>query len=324
MIPLRDSIPSRRYPIMNNLIIAVNVVLFLVESGQAENLNRFIYTYGLVPARYSVPEIASHFTSSEQIISLISFMFLHGSFWHLLGNMWSLYIFGDNIEDRLGSLRYLLFYLLCGWASGLTHLYFNWGSTMPTIGASGAIAGVMGAYFILYPGARILTLIPIIFIPYFVEIPALFFLGLWFVFQFLYAATGSAGSAGIAWWAHIGGFIFGILFLKLFSRVPETGISRSMGQTMLRKTTPRLQFIRSERSPKDLDLEGQIVILPQEALRGTRKMLNIPGNLGERIVTVSIPPGIESGTRLRLAGMGRKYGDSRGDFYLRVIVGGER
>lgn len=324
MIPLRDSIPSKRYPIMNNLIIVVNVFLFLVESSQAENLNRFIYTYGLVPARYSMPEIASHFTSAEQLIALLSFMFLHGSFWHLLGNMWSLYIFGDNIEDRLGSLRYLLFYLLCGWASGLTHLYFNWDSTMPTIGASGAIAGVMGAYFILYPGAKILTVIPIIFIPYFIEIPALFFLGLWFVFQFLYATTGSAESAGIAWWAHIGGFIFGIFSLKLFSRIPETALSRSMEQTMLRKTTPRLQFIRSEQSSEDLNLEGQIIISPQEALHGTRKMLNIPGSLRERIITVSIPPGIEPGTRLRLSGMGRKSGDARGDFYLRIIIGDER
>ncbi|MDL1968771.1 MAG: rhomboid family intramembrane serine protease [Deltaproteobacteria bacterium] len=130
--------------------------------------------YGLVPARYTIPQIASYSTTGQQLVSLITFMFLHSGFWHLLGNMWSLYIFGDNIEERLGHLRYLAFYMICGLASGLCHLVFNYNSTMPTIGASGAIAGVIGAYFILFPKAKILTLIPIFFIPYFIEIPAFF------------------------------------------------------------------------------------------------------------------------------------------------------
>ena len=172
MLPLRDTTPCRTYPVVNTALIACNVLLYVIELGQGAGLNRFLYTYGLVPARYSVDHIAGFFTTGQQLFSLVSFMFLHGGFLHLLGNMWSLYIFGDNIEDRLGPVRYLLFYLLCGLASGITHLVLNIGSNVPVIGASGAIAGVMGAYFILYPNAKILTLIPIFFLPYFIEIPA--------------------------------------------------------------------------------------------------------------------------------------------------------
>jgi membrane associated rhomboid family serine protease len=171
MIPIRDQIQSRSYPIVTQGIIGLNALVFLFQMTQGENIERFIFTYGLVPARFSMPE-AAHFTFGEQAFSLLSFMFLHGGFFHLLGNMWSLDIFGDNVEDRMGSTRFLLFYLLCGWASGFAHLWSNWASTVPTIGASGAIAGVMGAYLILFPKSRIITLIPILFIPYFIEIPA--------------------------------------------------------------------------------------------------------------------------------------------------------
>jgi membrane associated rhomboid family serine protease len=170
MIPIRDTIRSKSYPVLNSSLIAVNVLVFLLEMVQGERLSQFIFTYGLVPARYSIPPLAAYFTAGQQAFSLISYMFVHGSFWHLLGNMWFLYIFGDNVEDRLGSLRYLLFYLLCGWTSGLVHLFINWHSHIPTIGASGAIAGVMGAYFILFSGSRILTLIPIFFFPWLAEI----------------------------------------------------------------------------------------------------------------------------------------------------------
>ncbi|MGZ6220629.1 MAG: rhomboid family intramembrane serine protease, partial [Syntrophales bacterium] len=224
MIPIRDTIPSRHYAVVNTVIIIANIFFFMVEMSHDEALNAFIYTYGLVPARYSMPQLAAHFTFSEQMFSFISFMFLHGSFWHLAGNMWFLYIFGNNVEDRLGHLRYLFFYLLCGLSSGLAHVFFNLGSTMPTIGASGAIAGVMGAYFILYPKARIVTLIPIVFIPYFVELPAAIFLGIWLFIQFISAALTSVNAGGIAWWAHIGGFIFGALFLKIFLMFPGQDI----------------------------------------------------------------------------------------------------
>ncbi|MBW2565225.1 MAG: rhomboid family intramembrane serine protease, partial [Deltaproteobacteria bacterium] len=164
MIPIRDTISTRNYPVVNNTIIGINVVVFLLQMMQGAGLDRFIYIYGLVPARYFVPQIASYFTPGQQIFSIVSFMFLHGGFLHLIGNMWFLYIFGDNVEDELGHFRYIVFYLLCGVASGLSHLLLNLYSNMPTIGASGAIAGIMGAYFILHPKSKILTLIPIIFI----------------------------------------------------------------------------------------------------------------------------------------------------------------
>ncbi|MBW1802215.1 MAG: rhomboid family intramembrane serine protease, partial [Deltaproteobacteria bacterium] len=157
MIPIRDTVRSRNYPVVNTMIIGLNILLFLIEMGQGQRLGQFISTYGLIPARYSSPEIARYFTFGQQVLAFFSFMFLHGGFWHLLGNMWSLYIFGDNVEDRLGSFRYLFFYLLCGWASGVSHLALNWHSKVPTIGASGAIAGIMGAYLITYPKSRILT-----------------------------------------------------------------------------------------------------------------------------------------------------------------------
>ena len=167
MIPLRDTQPSANYPIVNNSIIAVNVLIYLIQLGQGAAVDQFVYIYGLVPARYSIPQVAEYFSLGQQLVSLISFMFLHGGFWHLLGNMWSLYIFGDNVEDRLGPLRYLVFYLLCGFASGMSHLVLNLHSNVPVIGASGAIAGVMGAYVLIHPQARILTLVPLFFIPLF-------------------------------------------------------------------------------------------------------------------------------------------------------------
>ena len=149
MIPIRDTQPSKNYPVVNHAIIGLNILVFLVQMAQGSDLNRFIYIYGLVPARYSIPHVSDYFSFGQQAFAFLSFMFLHGGFWHLLGNMWSLYIFGDNVEDRLGSLRYLAFYLLCGLASGLAQLLINLQSNIPTIGASGAIAGVMGAYLIL-------------------------------------------------------------------------------------------------------------------------------------------------------------------------------
>jgi membrane associated rhomboid family serine protease len=321
MFPVRDTIQSKSYPIINIIIIAVNVLSYLIEMSYGSQLDRFMFLYGLVPARYSVPEIAQHFTFGQQAFSFISFMFLHGGFWHLLGNMWSLYIFGDNVEDQLGSARYLLFYLLCGFASGLCHLFFNLDSQIPTIGASGAIAGVMGAYFILYPKARILTLIPIIFIPYFVELPAYFFLGIWFLIQFFSAAGASSQSGGIAWWAHIGGFIFGIVFLKLFLNLPQSGISNAMRRRTVKTGSPRLQVIQPIASDSDYHLYGSMTITPREAFVGTSKLVNIPWGFQKRLFRVNVPPGITDATTLRLAGLGRLAPDHRrGDLFLKVVI----
>jgi membrane associated rhomboid family serine protease len=321
MIPIRDTIPTKNYPVVNNTIIGINVVIFLLQGLQGPELDRFIYIYGLVPARYTIPQIASYFSPGQQLFSIVSFMFLHGGFFHLLGNMWTLYIFGDNIEDRLGHFRYIVFYLLCGVASGLSHLLLNLNSNIPTIGASGAIAGIMGAYFILHPKSKILTLIPIIFIPWFVEIPAYFFLGLWFVLQFLQAAGSYGDVGGIAWWAHIGGFIFGIIFLKLFFLMPTAGVTEKIRQVTAKKKTHRLQVIRPVAPGNDSHLYGTIIITPFEVLAGTRKIVNIPWGFHKRLVRVSIPAGIKEDTKLRLKGLGRLSKDGeKGDLFLKVVI----
>ena len=321
MIPLRDTLASKNYPVANNTIIGVNIVLYLVELTQGRVLDQFLFVYGLVPARYTIPHIASYFSIGQQLFSLVSFMFLHGGFWHLLGNMWSLYIFGDNVEDRLGSFRYLVFYFLCGIVSGLSHLIFNPFSNMPTIGASGAIAGVMGAYFILHPKARILTLIPIIIIPYFVEIPAFLFLGFWFLLQFYNIAISQANVSGIAWWAHIGGFVFGMILLKIFLVLPSMGITERIRKTTSKKRTHRLQVIRPGGPIEDPHLYGTIAISPHEAFFGSQKIVNIPWGFHRRLYTIKIPPGIEEGKTLRLKEMGKQIPDGhRGDLLLKVVI----
>jgi membrane associated rhomboid family serine protease len=321
MIPMRDTVPTKNYPLVNNTIIGINVVIFLYQLTHGVGLEKFIYIYGLVPARYSVPQISAYFTTFQQAFSLLSFMFLHGGFWHLLGNMWSLYIFGDNVEDRLGHLRYLLFYIICGLGSGLSHILLNLNSNVPTIGASGAIAGVMGAYFILHPRARILTLIPIFFIPYFLEIPAFFFLGIWFILQFLNAAGSHGQVSGVAWWAHIGGFVFGIIFLKLLLALPSASSPEILRHLSERKKTPRLQVIRPVGPGPDPHLYGTIAITPHEAATGTRKLVNIPWGFRKRLYTVVVPAGIQEGRKLRLKGLGKQVATGpRGDLFLKVLI----
>jgi membrane associated rhomboid family serine protease len=321
MIPIRDTHPPQNRPVVNNLLIAANVLVFLIQLSQGSESRLFVYVYGLVPARYSVPQIAEYFSFWQQAFSFLSFMFLHGGFLHLLGNMWSLYIFGDNVEDRLGPVRYLFFYLLCGLASGLSHLLLNLGSNVPTIGASGAIAGVMGAYFLIQPNARILTLVPVLFIPLFIEIPAFVFLGVWFLLQFLSAAGSSGATSGIAWWAHIGGFVFGMIFLKIFQQVPVTGLTRKMQPITRRKTTHRLQVIHPAGPGDDPHLYGTLRITPYEAASGARKVVNIPWGFHKRLFQVAVPPGVREGTQLRLEGLGKNLPDGRrGDLYLKVVV----
>jgi len=202
--------------LINITLICVNVVFFFVQISQGPFLTEFMLSYGLVPAHYS--NLRAFFRAGfiQQVFPFFSYMFLHGSFWHLLGNMWFLYIFGDNVEDILGHGRYLFFYLLCGLISGVVHIWLNIGADVPVIGASGATAGVMGAYFILYPRAQIKTLIPIIIIPFFMEIPAVIFLGIWLVLQFMNATHAYGAMVGIAWWAHVGGFFSGMVYIILF------------------------------------------------------------------------------------------------------------
>jgi membrane associated rhomboid family serine protease len=206
MIPLRDVIPSRTFPVVNIALIVLNGVVFLGELSIPDaNLQAFLRNYGIVPGDFWLPTV-------------LTSMFLHGGWLHLVGNMLYLWIFGDNVEDRLGHFRYLVFYLFCGSVAAAAHIYMNPGSMVPTIGASGAIAGVMGAYFVLYPQSRILALVPLIIFFRVMEVPAIVFLGIWFVIQFLSGAstTGVESSGGVAFWAHVAGFLAGAGWVLIF------------------------------------------------------------------------------------------------------------
>lgn len=224
MIPIRDDQPRFSKPYITYTLVALNVVVFLFElsiGAQSHRaLNAFIYEFGVVPEHFT-EALNGHFPLSNLglFIPILTSMFLHASWLHILGNMWVLWIFGDNIEDYLGHFQYLIFYLVCGFAASITHIFLNFGSNVPSVGASGAIAGVMGAYFLLYPKARVLTLVP--FLVFFtVWLPAWVVLGYWFLTQFVSGATTIAFSSqtggGIAFWAHVGGFVAGIVMIKLF------------------------------------------------------------------------------------------------------------
>ncbi|MBT7051830.1 MAG: rhomboid family intramembrane serine protease [Desulfobacula sp.] len=320
MIPIRDNQPSNCIPVVTYILMGINLLIFVLQIQIGFNNEVFFYSYGLVPAKYTVPEMARHFSPGNQFFSIFSYMFLHGGFLHFIGNMWFLYIFGDNVEDHFGALRFLGFYLICGIISGLFHFILNPVSMVPTIGASGAIAGVMGAYFLLYPKSRILTIIPIIIFPWFVEIPAFIFLGIWFFIQFINAAGSSAGS-GIAWWAHIGGFVAGLAMVKLNKNLPQTGSKEKIRQFTTKKHTPRLQMIVASGSPDNPDLYGNINITSIEAIAGTNKMVTIPWGFYKPLYRVKIPPGVKQGTRLKLSGMGKSMQNGiKGDMYLVVNV----
>jgi len=221
MIPLRDANPSRSFPIVTIVFIIINVIIFLHEVSLGRNLDEFFNVFALIPGKYFDQGARGGFNFIGRFYPFITSQFLHGGWMHLIGNMWFLWIFGDNIEDRLGHGKYIVFYLLCGVTAGLTHVYSNPSSPVPTVGASGAIAGVMGAYTILYPRAKVLTLFIFFFFIRFIEVPAFVFLGVWFVIQFLSgAATMVSGEAhaGVAWWAHIGGFVVGIILVILLPK----------------------------------------------------------------------------------------------------------
>ncbi len=245
MIPLRDNIPSRSAPIVNYGLMLTCGLVFLLQSADANGL--LTLQYGMIPQRISHPEkpvvIEEHkiietpfgmheVTAHTKVppspipawLTAVTCVFLHGSFMHLAGNMWFLYIFGDNVEDRLGHWGYLLFYVGCGVAASMAHYFFESSSAIPTVGASGAIAGVMGAYLVLYPHANVVSLVPIVFFLQIMVIPAPIFLGIWFLIQ-LFQGTFSIGAteaAGVAWWAHIGGFAVGFLVAWILGMSGQT------------------------------------------------------------------------------------------------------
>jgi len=220
MLPLRDNVPASRFPVVTFTLIILNVLAFFYELKLGSEAEYFLMDYGIVPARYTHSGLSQQFTLIEQIVPFFTSMFLHGGWVHLLGNMWVLWIFGDNVEDHLGSGKFLGLYLIGGLVAGLVHVYTNSGSMLPTIGASGAVAAIMGAYFRFFPHARVQTIIPPFFFIF--DLPAVFFLGWWFILQFfngtLTLLGGRGDFGGVAWWAHIGGFIFGFLVASRYIR----------------------------------------------------------------------------------------------------------
>jgi membrane associated rhomboid family serine protease len=220
MIPLKDINRSRTTPVICILLIVLNALVFFYELTLGRHMTRFFYEFGVVPAYFFNISYWDRCGLLGGALPLFSSMFMHGGWLHFLGNMLYLWVFGDNVEDRLGHFRFLIFYLLCGWAAALLHIFTNPHSAVPTVGASGAIAGVLGAYMVFFPKARVLTLVPILFFFQLIELPALLFLGFWFVMQFFSGALSLASQqvGGTAWWAHIGGFAAGLLYVLRFKK----------------------------------------------------------------------------------------------------------
>lgn len=321
MIPLRDEQETAASPVATYTIIFISTLVFVWQLITGIGDQAVAYTFGFVPAKYTVAQMAAHFSLLNKLSSPFSYMFLHGGFWHLIGNMWFLYVFGDNIEQELGPFRFIVFYLVCGLLAAFFHFLLNHSSTVPTIGASGAIAGVMGAYFLLHPRNKILTLIPVFIFPLFVSIPAFIFLGIWFFLQFI-NATGHGAGAGIAWWAHIGGFLSGMALIGLNTKLPKTGFSEKVDRYTIKKRSPKLHVITPGSSPSGgSDLYGTIVLTSLEALTGTKKLVTIPWGFKKSVYQVVVPAGIRRGSMLRLKGMGKSLpGMPPGDLLLRVDI----
>ena len=223
MFPIRDSIPSRTVPVVTRILILINIVVFFFELRLPhESLEQLFYLFGLVPARFTHPEWAAQAGFPMGTYwPILTHQFLHGGWLHIILNMWTLWIFGDNVEDRMGHGRFAVFYLACGALSGVAQLVANSESTVPSVGASGAIAGVLGAYLLFFPTARLVVMFPILFFPFFFEVPAVLYLLIWFFSQ-LFSGTaaliGPERVGGIAWWGHIGGFMGGLLLCMFFRR----------------------------------------------------------------------------------------------------------
>ena len=229
MIPLKDLTPRQRFPIVTLLLIAANIAVFAHQISLPQKASdAFIKQYALTPYNIQQALAGHHYSLEAALLPVVTCMFLHGGLLHIAGNMLFLLVFGGNVEDRFGPIGYLIFYFVCGIGSGLTQVYFSWGSHIPSLGASGAISGVLGAYMIFFPTSRILTLVPLLFFWFLARIRAIFFIGLWFLIQFL-SGLGSLSSAsttgGVAWWAHIGGFLIGML-IALVVRVVNPKSSR--------------------------------------------------------------------------------------------------
>ena len=273
MIPIRDNIPSRTFPIVNYALIGICSIVFLAQISSGEGEQTIIEKFGMIPARVTHPnqpvrvreivpiETPRGIEAVERLhdaaegpipawLTLLTCIFLHGGWMHILGNMWFLHIFGDNVEDRLGHFGYLVFYLASGVAASLVHLASGPDSTLPTVGASGAIAGVMGGYFVLYPHARVLAVIPIVIFLQILVLPAPLFLGIWFLLQFWQGTFSVNGmeAGGVAWWAHIGGFVVGVVLVFLARAL---GLASPPVEQRLPNTEPPFNAYRYQRNWND-------------------------------------------------------------------------
>jgi membrane associated rhomboid family serine protease len=222
MFPIKNAVPTRYPPVVTWALIAANCLVFFVQLGLSPREEElFLIRFALIPARYFGLLPVGSASSLADYLPFLTMMFLHGGWLHLILNMWTLWLFGKVIEDRMGSGRFLLFYLVCGILAAFAHAIFNADSVVPALGASGAIAGVLGYYVRLFPTARLIVLVPIIIIPFFFEMPAILYVGFWFVMQMLQGAAElfmPSTGGGVAWWAHIGGFIAGLSLGSLFAR----------------------------------------------------------------------------------------------------------
>ncbi|HSE64111.1 MAG TPA: rhomboid family intramembrane serine protease [Thermoanaerobaculia bacterium] len=217
MIPLRDRNPSGSFPAVTVTLIAANIVVFLYELMAQQDLAHLFSAYALIPGKITLALQSGSLPLSDVVTPFFSSMFLHGGWLHLIGNMWYLWIFGDNVEDALGPVRFLLFYLLTGLGAGITHYLLNPASSIPTVGASGAISGVLAGYATLFPHARVVTLVPLGFFIQIMELPAVVLLVIWVLIQALsgLVSFGLAQSGGVAWGAHVGGFVGGLVLVRL-------------------------------------------------------------------------------------------------------------
>jgi membrane associated rhomboid family serine protease len=221
MIPLKDRNIRKHFPFVTVLLITVNILVFIYQLSLGEELNIFFNHFSVIP-NYIYQALHSEVFKPLVFITLITSQFLHGGWLHLGGNMLYLWIFGDNVEDKLGHIRFLAFYLICGVTASVLHIYIEPTSDIPTVGASGAISGVLGAYILMFPRSRVLTLIPIFIFIQITELPAYVILGLWFVLQFINGMLSlgytTAGMGGVAWWAHVGGFLTGLILVMPFKK----------------------------------------------------------------------------------------------------------
>ncbi len=214
MIPIRDRNPSGTFPYITIGIIVINIFIFLYELSLGSDLVVFLHKYGVVPIKVAHYYRSSDLTIIDTFFPFLSSIFLHGGYIHLIGNMWFLWIFGDNIEDKLGHVKYICFYILCGTIASSVHVFFNSQSEIPCVGASGAIAAVLGAYMVTFPCARVTTIVPIFFFIQIIELPAVVVIGFWILIQFFSGAvslSASTSGGGVAWWAHVGGFVSGVI-----------------------------------------------------------------------------------------------------------------